>query len=95
MPTARPILIDLPNQFVGERVLARQYIDEDAAALHATIEVSRAHLQHWLPGFNHERPLARPGRMGNHAICCCSRLPRRLRARTGQLALIFIASSAY
>jgi len=57
MPTARPILIDLPNQFVGERVLARQYTDEDAAALHATIETSREHLQRWLPGFDHERSL--------------------------------------
>jgi RimJ/RimL family protein N-acetyltransferase len=57
MSTARPILIDLPNQFAGEHVLARQYIDADAAALHATIEVSRAHLQRWLPGFDHERTL--------------------------------------
>jgi RimJ/RimL family protein N-acetyltransferase len=57
MPAARPILIDLPNQFVGVRVLARQYIDEDAAALHATIEISRVHLQRWLPGFDHERSL--------------------------------------
>jgi len=57
MPTARPMLIDLPNQFVGERVLARQYIDEDVAALHATIETSREHLQRWLPGFDSERSL--------------------------------------
>src|SRR5438128_816993 len=57
MSTARPILIDLPDQFAGERVLARQYSGEDAAALHATIEVSRIHLQRWLPGFDHERSL--------------------------------------
>jgi hypothetical protein len=43
MSIARPILIDLPNQLTGERVLARQYSGEDAAALHATIEVSRLH----------------------------------------------------
>ena len=39
MSPARPILINLPNQFAGERVLARRYTDEDAAALHATIAV--------------------------------------------------------
>ena len=57
MSTARPILIDLPNQLAGERVLARQYGDGDVAALHAMIEVSQAHLQRWLPGFDHERSL--------------------------------------
>src|SRR5215212_5490930 len=57
MASARPILIDLPNQFAGERVLARQYTDEDTEALHATIEVSRGHLQRWLPGFAPERTL--------------------------------------
>jgi len=57
MLTARSILIDLPDQFAGERVLARPYIDQDAAALHAMIAVSRASLQRWLPGFDHERTL--------------------------------------
>ena len=57
MSIARPILIDLPDQLTGERVLARQYSGEDAAALHATIKVSRLHLQRWLPGFDNERSL--------------------------------------
>jgi len=50
-------LIDMPDQLDGERVLARHYADEDTAALHATIALSRAHLQGWLPGFDHERTL--------------------------------------
>jgi RimJ/RimL family protein N-acetyltransferase len=57
MGTARPILLDMATQLDGKRVLARQYVDTDAAALHATIEHSRAHLQRWLPGFDHERSL--------------------------------------
>jgi RimJ/RimL family protein N-acetyltransferase len=57
MSIAEPILIDLPNQLAGARVLARHYRDDDAAALHATIEVSRDHLRRWLPGFDHQRSL--------------------------------------
>ena len=57
MSTGRPISIEMPEQLAGERVIARAYADEDAAALHAAIEVSRAHLQRWLPGFEHERTL--------------------------------------
>lgn len=57
MSNDRPLLIDIPDQLAGERVLARRYTDEDAAALHATIARSRAHLQRWLPGFDHERTL--------------------------------------
>jgi len=57
MPIPRPLLLDIPDQLVGQRVLARPYTDQDAAALHATIEVARAHLQRWLPGFDQERTL--------------------------------------
>jgi len=57
MSTDRPILLDIPNQLVGERVVARRYSDEDAAALHATIKEAREHLQRWLPGFDHQRTL--------------------------------------
>jgi RimJ/RimL family protein N-acetyltransferase len=52
-----PILIDLPDQVSGQRIIARRYRDVDAAALHAMIEVSRAHLQRWLPGFERARML--------------------------------------
>jgi len=57
MAVARPILIDLPNQLAGERVLVRQYTDADADALHTMIKESREHLRRWLPGFDHERTL--------------------------------------
>ena len=57
MAIARPMLIDLPSQLVGGRVLVRPYTQADAAALHATINESREHLQHWLPGFDNERTL--------------------------------------
>ena len=57
MSNDRPILIDMPDQLVGRRVIARRYADEDAGALHATIEASRAHLARWLPGFDHDRTL--------------------------------------
>ena len=57
MSNDRPILIDMPDQLVGRRVIARRYADEDAGALHATIEASRAHLARWLPGFDHEGTL--------------------------------------
>jgi len=57
MSSARPLLIDMPMQLAGERVIARPYADADAAALHATIAASRTHLQRWLPGFDHERTL--------------------------------------
>ena len=47
----------MPDQLAGERVIARRYADEDAQALHAALELSRPHLQRWLPGFDHERTL--------------------------------------
>jgi len=51
------MLIEMPSQLAGERVLARPYSDADAAALHATIETSHVHLQRWLPGFDQERTI--------------------------------------
>jgi RimJ/RimL family protein N-acetyltransferase len=57
MAIARPILLDLPNHIAGERVIARQYTDADASALHTMIKESREHLQRWLPGFDQERTL--------------------------------------
>ncbi|HEY3367485.1 MAG TPA: GNAT family protein [Symbiobacteriaceae bacterium] len=44
-----PILIDLPEQLEGLRVLVRPYRLEDGPALWASIEESRAHLGAWLP----------------------------------------------
>jgi RimJ/RimL family protein N-acetyltransferase len=45
-------VIEIPEKFFGERIIARRYCDEDAAALHTTILAAREHLGRWLPGFD-------------------------------------------
>jgi RimJ/RimL family protein N-acetyltransferase len=45
----RPILLDVPDRFAGERVVARRFADGDAEPLYAAIQESRSHLQPWLP----------------------------------------------
>jgi ribosomal-protein-serine acetyltransferase len=49
MPHLRPILLDLPHSFTGQRVIVRAFVDDDAPALHAAIEESREHLRPWMP----------------------------------------------
>ena len=44
-----PILIDLPEALVGERVLLRPYRANDAPALWEAIDESRAHRGPWMP----------------------------------------------
>ncbi len=44
-----PIVIDLPEELRGPRVLLRPYRSEDAPALWEAIEESRAHLAPWMP----------------------------------------------
>jgi RimJ/RimL family protein N-acetyltransferase len=44
-----PILIDIPEELQGPRVLVRPYRPEDAEALWEAVEESRAHLSPWLP----------------------------------------------
>lgn len=44
-----PILIDIPGELQGPRVLVRPYRPEDAEALWEAVEESRAHLSPWLP----------------------------------------------
>ena len=51
------IAINMPDRLDRQRVILRRYADEDAAARYAMIEVSRGHLQRWLPGFERERSL--------------------------------------
>lgn len=52
----REILLSLPDQLVGERVLVRPYADEDAAGLWDAIQASKAHLAPWLTWVNeHQR----------------------------------------
>ncbi|HZO91226.1 MAG TPA: GNAT family N-acetyltransferase [Chthonomonadaceae bacterium] len=44
-----PILWELPEELVGERVLVRRYRPGDGAAMWEAIEESREHLRPWLP----------------------------------------------
>ncbi len=44
-----PILIDIPEEVIGFRVLLRPYRPEDAAALWEAIQESREHLAPWMP----------------------------------------------
>ncbi len=55
--TTTPLLIELPDELQGERVLVRPYGQEDAAALLEAIEESRAHLAPWLPWVHGHRSL--------------------------------------
>ena len=51
MASSRPILLALPDQLSGARIVLRRYTDSDAAALCATIREAQSHLHRWLPGF--------------------------------------------
>ncbi|MBI3911031.1 MAG: GNAT family N-acetyltransferase [Armatimonadetes bacterium] len=52
-----PVLIPLPDELLGPRVLVRPYCPGDGAALWEAIEESRQHLQPWLPWEkNHRAP---------------------------------------
>jgi ribosomal-protein-serine acetyltransferase len=53
----RPILIDLPTELIGERVIVRPYLAGDGAQLWEAIEESREHILPWLPwGDTHKTP---------------------------------------
>lgn len=45
----KPLLLDIPDQFTGERVLLRGWQDTDADALYTAIRESAAHIGEWLP----------------------------------------------
>jgi RimJ/RimL family protein N-acetyltransferase len=49
MAPERPILLDVPDRFVGARVVARRFADDDAEPLYTAIQESRPHLRPWLP----------------------------------------------
>jgi RimJ/RimL family protein N-acetyltransferase len=49
MPELRPILIDLPDQLDGERIVLRPWRDSDSEAFFALVDQSRAHIRPWLP----------------------------------------------
>ena len=53
----QPILLDLPDQLPGERVLVRPYRAGDGAALWEAVTESREHILPWLPwGGTHRTP---------------------------------------
>lgn len=53
----RPILIDLPEEMFGPRVVVRPYRPGDGAALWEAVEESREHIEPWLPwGPTHRCP---------------------------------------
>ncbi|HLJ54357.1 MAG TPA: GNAT family protein [Chthonomonadaceae bacterium] len=52
-----PILLDLPDELAGPRVLVRPYRTGDGAALWEAVEESREHIMPWLPwGDTHKSP---------------------------------------
>lgn len=44
-----PILLDIPEHIVGERILLRSWLPGDGVALFEAIEESREHILPWLP----------------------------------------------
>jgi RimJ/RimL family protein N-acetyltransferase len=48
-PPVNPILLDPPEELLGERVIVRAWREEHAPALWAAVEASRAHLAPWMP----------------------------------------------
>ena len=55
--TIPPILMELPAQLVGERVLVRPYRPGDGNALWEAVDESRDHILPWLPwGDTHKSP---------------------------------------
>jgi RimJ/RimL family protein N-acetyltransferase len=45
----KPILLEIPSELIGERIVLRPFRDEDAAALWTAIDTSREHLKRWMP----------------------------------------------
>ncbi len=44
-----PLMLDIPREVKGERIVLRAYEDADADALWEAIDTSRAHLSTWMP----------------------------------------------
>lgn len=45
----RPILLDVPAEFHGDRIALRPFRDADAGSVHLAIAASREHIRPWLP----------------------------------------------
>ena len=48
-PKINPILLDIPNEISGPRLIVRPYMEADAPALWEAVEASRAFLVPWMP----------------------------------------------
>jgi len=55
MGVVEPILLDLPEELRGPRVLLRPYRAGDGAAIWEAIEESRTHLAPWMPWLSDQR----------------------------------------
>ena len=53
-----PILLDLPNELVGPRVLLRPFRPGDGTALWEAVEESRAHITPWMAWVEHNQSAA-------------------------------------
>src|SRR5690242_12620640 len=51
-PQITPVLLDLPSELRGERVIVRPFRAGDGFAVWEAVEESRAHLIPWLPWVN-------------------------------------------
>ena len=49
MAAVEPLLIDLPDELVGDRVIVRPWAEADADDLWDAIDNSREHLEAWMP----------------------------------------------
>lgn len=48
-PPVNPILLDIPSELTGERIVVKAWREEQASALWEAVEASRAHLSPWMP----------------------------------------------
>ena len=53
MGIEQPLLLDLPAEWAGERVILRRWRDEHAEALFTAIMASKEHIAQWLPWAAH------------------------------------------
>ena len=47
-----PVLLDIPTELIGERIVLRAFCDEHAADLWNVVDASREHLKRWMPWVN-------------------------------------------
>lgn len=52
MQKINPILLDVPREILGERVILRAFAEADAPAIWEAVDASRDHLKPWMPWVN-------------------------------------------